>query len=98
MSGVDVLAVIGTMASVIRTDNGNLHPEISALLNDAEEARSAVAALIEAANAYFTGYCLDEAHDEMDCSGTGQWTGCSEKQRDAALALAHALVCIGGQP
>jgi hypothetical protein len=39
MSGpVDVCGVIRTLASIVRTDNGNLHKEINELLDEADTA------------------------------------------------------------
>lgn len=52
MSGlVDVRQVIGTLASIVRTDNGNLHPEINDLLGDAVRADAALTELIDANDA-----------------------------------------------
>ena len=53
---------------------------------NAKSARNAVAELIEAAEAYYSGYCQDEAAED-GCD----FTGCTREQHEAAARLRDAL-------
>lgn len=87
MSGpVDVLAVLRAARDSVPAEQ----------LLDYCAAVAAVAELIEASQAYFAGYCVDEADD--DCStGNGAWTGCTREQHEAARRLRTALARCRGE-
>ena len=59
---------------------------------NAKSARNSVAELIEAAEAYYSGYCHDEAAED-GC----YFTGCTREQHEAAARLRDALArCRSG--
>lgn len=97
MSGqVDVLAWIdGVVSGSESLDRASgIWP--SSQTTCARNARAAVAELIEASRAYFSGYCVDEADDWVDeGEHAGECTGCTQEQIDAAKRLRAALANVG---
>lgn len=81
MSGVDVLGVIRTLMSVVRTDNGNLHKEINDLLEEADEAAAAVAELVAAVRGI----------RELAIKASGHWDA------DEDMKVGKILMAMAGQ-
>ncbi|CAN7393775.1 hypothetical protein LJR143_002218 [Pseudoxanthomonas sp. LjRoot143] len=95
-SGVDVLGVIELQQYRFRA--ARLTRELRDCADrELREARATVAELIEAADAYFRGYCQDEADDTFEANDTrGDCTGCSREQAHAAARLREAIALAKG--